>query len=46
MRKLGEEAGEKFGVEFLYRDFREGYKEGVEKSKELGLYRQPYCGCI
>ncbi len=46
IRKLGEEAGEKFGVEFLYRDFREGYKEGVEKSKELGLYRQPYCGCI
>jgi predicted adenine nucleotide alpha hydrolase (AANH) superfamily ATPase len=33
-------------VNFLYKDFREGYKEGVEKSKELGLYRQPYCGCI
>ena len=46
IRKIGEEAGKKYGVEFLYKDFREGFKEGVEKSKELGLYRQPYCGCI
>jgi len=33
-------------VKFLYQDFREGWKEGVEKSRELGLYRQQYCGCI
>lgn len=46
IRKIGEEAGRKYGVEFLYKDFRTGFKEGVEKSKELGLYRQPYCGCI
>ena len=46
IRNIGEEAGKKYGVNFLYKDFREGYKEGVEKSKELGLYRQPYCGCI
>lgn len=46
IRKIGDEAGKKYGVDFLYKDFREGFKEGVEKSKELGLYRQPYCGCI
>ncbi|MGE5631099.1 MAG: epoxyqueuosine reductase QueH [Caulobacteraceae bacterium] len=46
IRRIGEEAGEKYGVKFLYKDFREGFKEGVVKSKELGLYRQPYCGCI
>ena len=46
IKRVGEEAGEKYGVEFLYMDFRAGFKEGVEKSKELELYRQPYCGCI
>lgn len=46
IKQIGEEAGQKYGVEFLYRDFRPGFKEGVEKSKAMGLYRQPYCGCI
>jgi predicted adenine nucleotide alpha hydrolase (AANH) superfamily ATPase len=34
------------GIPFLYRDFREGWLEGVRVSKENGMYRQPYCGCI
>lgn len=46
VKEIGREAGEKYGVPFLYRDFREGYKEGVEISKAMGLYRQQYCGCI
>jgi len=33
-------------VEFVYRDFRPGWREGVRLSRELGLYRQPYCGCL
>jgi predicted adenine nucleotide alpha hydrolase (AANH) superfamily ATPase len=36
----------KYGIEFYYYDFREGWKYGIEKSKDLGLYRQQYCGCI
>lgn len=33
---------------FLGRDFKEndGYKRSVELSKEAGLYRQNYCGCL
>ena len=31
---------------FLYHDFREGWKEGIETSKEWGIYRQQYCGCL
>ena len=31
---------------FYYYDFREGWKEGIERSKELGIYRQQYCGCL
>ncbi|MEW6173123.1 MAG: epoxyqueuosine reductase QueH, partial [Bacillota bacterium] len=33
-------------VPFLYRDFRVGFKEGVRRSKEIGMYRQQYCGCV
>lgn len=34
------------GVSFLYVDLRPGYGSSIEMSKSLGLYRQPYCGCI
>ncbi len=34
------------GPDFLYRDFRTGWKEGIEASKAWGIYRQQYCGCI
>ena len=37
---------EKYNVEFLYRDFRVGFREGQAKARELGLYMQKYCGCI
>ena len=44
--KVGEKMAEKYGVSFLYRDFRPYFKEGQERAKELGLYRQKYCGCV
>ncbi|MBU0517234.1 MAG: epoxyqueuosine reductase QueH [Proteobacteria bacterium] len=34
------------GVPFLERDFRPGWRAGIEASRRLGLYRQAYCGCI
>lgn len=46
IRTMGERIGAESGVPFYYRDFREGWQQGIELSKELGLYRQPYCGCI
>lgn len=46
MRKKAEEASQKHGVAFLYRDFRPGWQEGIRRSKELALYRQQYCGCV
>ena len=42
----GEAAAQKYGVLFLYRDFRPGFKDGQAKAKELELYMQKYCGCI
>jgi epoxyqueuosine reductase len=46
IRQIGESTARAVGVAFLYRDFRTGWREGVQESKRLGLYRQPYCGCI
>lgn len=46
MRQQAEAAALRHGVAFLYRDFRPGWQEGIRRSKELGLYRQQYCGCI
>jgi len=34
------------GVEFVYRDFRPGFREGQTMAKNDGMYRQKYCGCI
>jgi hypothetical protein len=46
LRSIAESLAGKYEVDFLYRDFREGWTEGVRISKERGIYRQPYCGCI
>lgn len=47
LNKLGGEYAEKYGVKYLYSDFkkREGYKRSIELSKQYELYRQNYCGC-
>ena len=44
--EIGREAALRNKVDFYYRDFRTGWKEGIRRSKELGMYRQQYCGCI
>lgn len=36
----------KYKIEFLYRDFRVGFREGQAKARKLGLYMQKYCGCV
>jgi hypothetical protein len=43
---IGKETGEKHDILFFAEDFRPGWGEGMKKSRELGLYRQKYCGCI
>lgn len=46
IREFGENLGERYGVKFHHVDFRRGWQEGIALSKEMGLYRQKYCGCI
>ncbi len=46
IRSIGDAVGKEVGIAFHYEDFREGWQEGVQTSKLLGMYRQQYCGCI
>jgi predicted adenine nucleotide alpha hydrolase (AANH) superfamily ATPase len=46
IREAGEAAGAEHDTEFAYRDLRPEYRRSIELSKEAGLYRQRYCGCI
>jgi predicted adenine nucleotide alpha hydrolase (AANH) superfamily ATPase len=46
IREEGEAAAAAYGVEFLYADQRRFYARSREESRRLGLYRQPYCGCV
>ncbi|MFH1537999.1 MAG: epoxyqueuosine reductase QueH [bacterium] len=47
INRIGREAGERAGVEFLEENFKkkDGYKISCDLSHERGFYRQDYCGC-
>ncbi len=34
------------GLEALFADYRENYPQATIRSRELGMYRQNYCGCL
>lgn len=42
----GEAAAAAHGVRFAYLDLRPRFRRSYEESRRLGLYRQPYCGCV
>ena len=46
IKETGERLAQEIGIPFYYEDFRKGWRKGGEVSKEMGLYRQQYCGCI
>ena len=46
MKEVAERAAQAFGVEFLYRDFREVFRAGQTFAREHGFYMQKYCGCV
>ncbi len=41
----GEAAADAHGVDFVYLDARDRFRESYAESRRLELYRQPYCGC-
>ena len=42
----GDGLAEKYNVLFHLKDFRPYFRDSSALSKEMGLYRQKYCGCI
>ena len=48
LNEIGEKFAREYGVAYLNSDFkkRNGYKRSIELSREYGLYRQDYCGCV
>jgi hypothetical protein len=47
VNRVGREEGERAGIRFAEADLKkgDGYLKSVRASKEMGLYRQRYCGC-
>jgi predicted adenine nucleotide alpha hydrolase (AANH) superfamily ATPase len=47
LNKTGNIAADEFGVAYEPFNFKKnnGFLNSVKLSKELGLYRQDYCGC-
>ena len=46
MKEVALRAADAYGVEFLYRDFREVFRAGQNYAREHEFYMQKYCGCV
>ena len=46
LAETAERMGREYGVRFLYRDFRSGFRQGQQEARALGFYMQKYCGCV
>lgn len=48
INEIGDNLAKIYDVKFLYSNFKkdDGYKKSIALSKQYGLYRQDYCGCI
>jgi predicted adenine nucleotide alpha hydrolase (AANH) superfamily ATPase len=44
--EIGKEMGKRHGIQFYFEDLRQGWGISRGLSREFGLYRQKYCGCI
>ena len=44
--EIGTRIAQEYGLEFVVRDFKKGFRQGQAKARELGMYMQKYCGCV
>lgn len=44
--EAGRDAAGRHGIDFVSEDFRPGFRRAAALARELGLYRQTYCGCL
>ncbi len=47
VNRIGQEVCAAYGIRFLDADWKkqDGFRQAVQLSRQLGLYRQHYCGC-
>ena len=47
VNRVGREEGERAGVRYVEADLKkgDGFLNSVRATRELGIYRQQYCGC-
>lgn len=48
LNEIGAAMAQQYGVDYLYSDFKKknGFLRSTQISKEYGMYRQDYCGCV
>jgi hypothetical protein len=46
LREAGESAAMAYGLNFIFEDMSAGFGEASSRSRESGMYRQSYCGCV
>jgi epoxyqueuosine reductase len=48
LNRIGRQLARRHGLAFLEADFKkkDGFRKSVAMSREAGLYRQDYCGCV
>ncbi|MDD4211870.1 MAG: epoxyqueuosine reductase QueH [Bacilli bacterium] len=48
LNEIGQELAKEYGVPFVYSNFKknDGYKKSIALCREMGIYRQHYCGCV
>lgn len=48
LNEIGLSLAKEYSVKYLTSDFKKknGYKRSVELSRQYGIYRQDYCGCV
>lgn len=45
IKSIADKIAKAMKVEFLFRDFRCGFRQAHNKARALGIYAQKYCGC-
>ena len=46
IKQICEKLASQYNIDFYYKDYRSGYREGQNKARARGCYMQKYCGCI
>lgn len=46
IKEVGEALSLEYGIEYIHLDYTVKFRQGQQMARDLGLYRQKYCGCM